>query len=103
MRTAPKLMPCLQGTTITQKSFLSDFGLATMTKSQRDAVSSNLTSIYSVWNSPIPVFIEQKTDLSCPTVQAGGFFGALFAFFVLELMGRKPTLIISNVIFVIGA
>lgn len=52
-----------------------------MTKSQKDAVSSNLTSIYS----------------------AGGFFGALFAFFVLELLGRKATLIVSNVIFVIGA
>ncbi|KAK9895425.1 general substrate transporter [Cystobasidium minutum MCA 4210] len=69
------------GTTITQKSFQTDFGLASMTKSEKDAVSSNLTSIYS----------------------AGGFFGALFSFFVLELMGRKPTLIISNVIFVVGA
>ena len=33
------------GTTITQPSFLRDFGLASMTKSQQDAVSSNLTSI----------------------------------------------------------
>lgn len=33
------------GTTITQKSFMRDFGLSTMTKGQQDAVSSNLTSI----------------------------------------------------------
>ncbi|KAK1044079.1 hypothetical protein LTR33_015344, partial [Friedmanniomyces endolithicus] len=52
-----------------------------MTKAEQNSVSSNLTSIYS----------------------AGGFFGALFMFFSLELLGRKATLIISDVIFIIGA
>ena len=33
------------GTTITQKSFQSDFGLNTMSKAEQNAVSSNLTSI----------------------------------------------------------
>merc|ERR1712029_1232877 len=52
-----------------------------MTTSDQDAVSSNLTSIYS----------------------AGGFFGALFMFFSLELLGRKMTVIISDMIFIVGA
>ncbi|KIN03559.1 hypothetical protein OIDMADRAFT_118655 [Oidiodendron maius Zn] len=69
------------GTTITQKSFLRDFGLDHMTKSQQNAVSSNLTSIYS----------------------AGGFFGAFFMFFSMELLGRKTTVIISDAIFLLGA
>jgi len=33
---------------------------------------------------------------------AGGFFGALFMFFSLELLGRKKTVIISNLIFLFG-
>lgn len=33
------------GTTITQKSFKSDFGLDQMSKAEQDSVSSNLTSI----------------------------------------------------------
>ncbi|KAK2778765.1 hypothetical protein FQN52_002680 [Onygenales sp. PD_12] len=69
------------GTTITQKSFKRDFGLDQMSASEQDAVSSNLTSIYS----------------------AGGFFGALFMFFSLELLGRKMTVIISDAIFIVGA
>ncbi|KAI7218912.1 general substrate transporter [Hortaea werneckii] len=69
------------GTTITQDSFERDFGLDQMTTSDQDAVSSNLTSIYS----------------------AGGFFGALFMFFSLELLGRKMTVIISDTIFLVGA
>ncbi|EMC99271.1 hypothetical protein BAUCODRAFT_396879 [Baudoinia panamericana UAMH 10762] len=68
------------GTTITQKSFKRDFGLATMTKAEQNAVSSNLTSIYS----------------------AGGFFGAFFMFFSLELLGRRATVIISDIVFLIG-
>lgn len=69
------------GTTITQKSFQRDFGMATMSKKERDDVSSNLTSIYS----------------------AGGFFGALFMYFSLELLGRRMTVIISDAVFIIGA
>ena len=52
-----------------------------MTKAEQTNVSSNLTSIYS----------------------AGGFFGAFFMFFSLELLGRKATLIISDIVFIIGA
>lgn len=33
------------GTTITQKSFMRDFGMDGMTKAEKNAVSSNLTSI----------------------------------------------------------
>ncbi|PGH15690.1 hypothetical protein AJ79_02284 [Helicocarpus griseus UAMH5409] len=69
------------GTTITQKSFVRDFGLVEMSKSEQNAVSSNLTSIYS----------------------AGGFFGALFMFFSLELLGRRMTVIMSDAIFIFGA
>ena len=69
------------GTTITLESFERDLGLLNMSKSGQNAVSSNLTSIYS----------------------AGGFFGALFIFFSLELLGRRITVIISDVIFIIGA
>ncbi|KAF2475048.1 MFS quinate transporter-like protein QutD [Lindgomyces ingoldianus] len=69
------------GTTITQKSFKRDFGLAKMSKKEQNDVSSNLTSIYS----------------------AGGFFGALFMFFSLELLGRRMTVIISDAIFIFGA
>jgi predicted MFS family arabinose efflux permease len=52
-----------------------------MSTSEKNAVSSNLTSIYS----------------------AGGFFGALFMFPALELLGRKMTLIISDAVFIVGA
>jgi MFS family permease len=69
------------GTTITLKGFERDFGLSKMSKAEQANVSSNLTSIYS----------------------AGGFFGALFMFFSLELLGRKMTIIISNAIFILGA
>ena len=44
------------GTTITQKSFKSDFGLDTMTKAQQNAVSSNLTSICTTAKTPLPPF-----------------------------------------------
>ncbi|KAH7132472.1 MFS quinate transporter-like protein QutD [Dendryphion nanum] len=69
------------GTTITHKSFVRDFGLDKMTKQEAKDVSSNLTSIYS----------------------AGGFFGALFMYPSLELLGRRWTVIISDFIFIIGA
>jgi len=55
------------GTTISQASFKRDFGLSDMSKAEQNEVNSNLTSIYS----------------------AGGFFGALFMFFSLELLGQE--------------
>lgn len=69
------------GTTITQKSFLRDFGMDKMSTKEKNDISSNLTSIYS----------------------AGGFFGALFMYFSLELLGRRMTVIISDIIFILGA
>ncbi|KAF2645798.1 general substrate transporter [Massarina eburnea CBS 473.64] len=69
------------GTTITQKSFLRDFGMDVMSKKEVADISSNLTSIYS----------------------AGGFFGALFMYFALELLGRRMTVILSDIIFLVGA
>lgn len=69
------------GTTITLPAFKRDFGLDTMSKGEVNNISSNLTSIYS----------------------AGGFFGALFMFFSLELLGRRSTIIISDAIFILGA
>ncbi|GAM90420.1 hypothetical protein ANO11243_084630 [Dothideomycetidae sp. 11243] len=69
------------GTTITQKSFLRDFGIDKMTKAQQANVSSNLTSIYS----------------------AGGFFGAFFMIFSLELLGRRMTVVFSDAAFLLGA
>jgi hypothetical protein len=93
------------GTTITQKSFKSDFGLDTMTKSQQNAVSSNLTSICTIAN-PIHRFLpcigHATANMGCID-SAGGFFGAFFMFFSMELLGRKKTAIISDAIFILGA
>ncbi|KAL1610319.1 hypothetical protein SLS60_001985 [Paraconiothyrium brasiliense] len=63
------------GTTITQKSFLRDFGMDQMSKKDLDDVSNS----------------------------AGGFFGALFAFFSLESLGRRMTVIVADIVFIIGA
>jgi hypothetical protein len=46
------------GTTNTQKSFKSDFGLDNMTKSQQNAVSSNLTSICTTSNPSLSSYID---------------------------------------------
>jgi predicted MFS family arabinose efflux permease len=66
------------GTTITQRSFIRDFGI---NKSNKNEVTSNITSIYS----------------------AGGLVGALCMYPFLELLGRRTTVIISDAIFIIGA
>lgn len=88
------------GTTIARESFQTDFHI---TKANSSAISSNITSIF----------------------QAGAFFGALFCFFcqsiepekgskggksltdpcflVTERFGRKWTLQINVVVFIIGA
>lgn len=92
------------GTTITQKSFMRDFGLDTMSKAQQNAVSSNLTSICE---PALFRFLLACTDFAvanrnCPD-SAGGFFGALFMFASMELLGRKLTVIISDAIFILGA
>lgn len=69
------------GTTITHESFKRDFGLNNMTTSEKNEVTSNITSIYS----------------------AGGLVGALMMYPSLELLGRRMTVIISDTIFIIGA
>ncbi|KAK6410624.1 hypothetical protein LTR95_018187 [Oleoguttula sp. CCFEE 5521] len=69
------------GQTLASKAFKRDFGFNAMTKAQQNNHLGNLTSIYS----------------------AGGFFGALFMLPALELLGRKRTVIISDVIFIIGS
>jgi hypothetical protein len=92
------------GTTITQKSFKSDFGLDTMTKSQQNAVSSNLTSICTTTPPLYPCLAPITQLLIWRRIDsAGGFFGAFFMFFSMELLGRKKTAIISDAIFILGA
>lgn len=69
------------GTTITLSSFQRDFGLSSKSEGEQNNISSNITSAYS----------------------AGGFFGAFFMFFSLEILGRRTTVIISDAIFILGA
>ncbi|PNS17048.1 Hexose transporter 2 [Sphaceloma murrayae] len=66
------------GTTIARTSFKNDFGV---TKANANSVSSNITSAF----------------------QAGAFFGALFCFFSTEKIGRKWTLQLNVLIFIVGA
>ncbi|KAF3389162.1 Quinate permease [Penicillium rolfsii] len=66
------------GTTISRQSFQTDFHI---TKANSSAISSNITSIF----------------------QAGAFFGAFFCFFFTEKFGRKWTLQINVLVFIIGA
>lgn len=86
------------GTTITQKSFKRDFGMDKMSTKEQNDVSSNLTSICK------PVTRTNVIRLYLQTLDsAGGFFGALFMFFSLELLGRRMAVIISDIIFIVGA
>lgn len=66
------------GSTLTLASFKSDFGLS---GDATTALSSNITSIF----------------------QAGAFFGAIVGFIIAEKWGRKPNLIVSCLIFLLGA
>lgn len=69
------------GTTIARASFKKDFGISAMTAAQQTATSSNITSCF----------------------QAAAFFGGLGSWLFNERFGRKPTLLASAIIFVIGA
>ncbi|GFZ46100.1 Quinate transporter [Saitozyma sp. JCM 24511] len=69
------------GTTLARKSFKDHFGITTMTAVQQSATSGNITSAYL----------------------AAAFFGALFAWPLMETLGRKPTLQVASVIFLVGA
>lgn len=52
-----------------------------MTTAEQDKVTSNITSIFS----------------------AGAFWGAVFAFFLLELAGRRISVLVADITFIVGA
>ncbi|KAJ9365700.1 general substrate transporter [Paecilomyces variotii] len=69
------------GTTQTQPSYKRDFGLNNMSTKDADAFTSNVTSLFS----------------------AGAFWGALFMFVLLEMYGRRISVLIADVTFILGA
>lgn len=62
-------------------SFIRDFGWANVSKSTRDGIQANIVS----------------------TFQAGCFFGALLTFTIAEKIGRKRTVMIAGLVFLVGA
>lgn len=70
----------LIGGVIALPSFQESFGLLSESASARASVSANIVSV----------------------LQAGGFFGALFLSFFASRFGRKPILLVSGVIYLIG-
>ncbi|PVI03025.1 general substrate transporter [Periconia macrospinosa] len=69
------------GTTITLKPFNKDFSLTHASQSEKDAFSANIVSL----------------------LQAGCFFGSLAVAPLGDKYGRKPSLLIAGVLFVIGS
>ncbi|CAL5870988.1 uncharacterized protein PFLUO_LOCUS5230 [Penicillium psychrofluorescens] len=69
------------GTTISLTSFQNEFNFASMSKPQQDLLSANIVSCY----------------------QAGAFFGAFFAYPVGHFWGRKIGLLVSALVFILGA
>ncbi|BGP58628.1 hypothetical protein JCM8202_006395 [Rhodotorula sphaerocarpa] len=69
------------GTSLALASFKREFGLATKTPEQFASISSNIVSTY----------------------QAGCFFGSLFGYPLGTLFGRKRGLLISSLVFLLGA
>ncbi|KAF8856750.1 general substrate transporter [Acephala macrosclerotiorum] len=69
------------GTAITLKPFIRDFGLENASASKLNGFSANIVSL----------------------LQAGCFFGALGAAPIGDKIGRKPTLILTGVVFCIGS
>jgi MFS family permease len=68
------------GATITLDSFKRRYGLDVVSASQLSALSSNIVS----------------------TFQAGAFFGAILGFFLGERFGRKPIIMVTGVVFIVG-
>lgn len=68
------------GGTLGLPSFQRAYGLAEATKGEKAALSSNIVS----------------------TFQAGAFFGAIIGFFTAERLGRKPVIMGSAVVFIVG-
>lgn len=69
------------GTTISLQSFKDEFDWDSMSAAHQDLVSSNIVSLY----------------------QAGAFFGAFFAYPIGHFWGRKWGLMVSALIFTLGA
>ncbi|KAJ7065416.1 general substrate transporter [Mycena amicta] len=69
------------GTSISLASFKSEFGLTTKTSSEFNFISANIVSVY----------------------QAGCFFGAFLGYLIGYFVGRKYGLLISSIIFILGA
>ncbi|KAJ0109470.1 uncharacterized protein J7T55_000395 [Diaporthe amygdali] len=68
------------GGTLSLPSFKHAFGLDTVTSAELTALSSNIVS----------------------TFQSGAFFGCMVGFFTAERFGRKPIIIASGAVFIIG-
>lgn len=69
------------GTTLSLPSFKSEFNFAALSAEQLALTSANIVSVY----------------------QAGAFFGSLFAYISNWFLGRRKTLWLFVVIFIIGA
>lgn len=69
------------GTTLALPSFVEEFKFGEMTASHKALVSANIVSVY----------------------QAGAFFGSLFAYATSYFIGRRKSLFIFVVVFIIGA
>lgn len=69
------------GGTLNLPSFQRKFGLATAAANAKANLSSNIVS----------------------TFQGGAFFGCAFAFFLAEKYGRKPIIMLSSLVFMLGA
>ncbi|KAH8662141.1 general substrate transporter [Xylariales sp. PMI_506] len=68
------------GGTLALTSFKHAFGLDKVSSAELTALSSNIVS----------------------TFQAGAFFGCIFGFFSAERFGRKPVIMASGVVFIVG-
>ncbi|PYI21810.1 general substrate transporter [Aspergillus violaceofuscus CBS 115571] len=69
------------GTTLEIPSFTHDFGLDGMSAAEKSATTGNLTSVFSV----------------------GAFFGSVLMFFIFEVFGRRVSLLIADVVAIVGA
>jgi MFS family permease len=68
------------GGTMALDSFRRDFGLDEMEQSNRDTIQGNIVS----------------------TFQAGCFFGALLSFWLSERLGRRKTILLASLVFLLG-
>lgn len=69
------------GTTLALPSFVEEFGFATMDPGKLSLLKQNIVSVY----------------------QAGAFFGSLAAYFSSYFIGRRKSLILFSLIFMVGA